>query len=209
MLIEKKKSLSTKPKPVAERISYTAPCQMLVAQMCGRSFEVLTAPKIPTCPVKLCPIMTAQLSIPSPRLSWFLQGRSCEDQILQIFQAIEDGFQQRPMQSSVLTLPDFSKIYDIIWREKLLLCMPDAGVPMTFIRWLHSFNHSFLTTCKARVQLHNVCSSSRCFNQGLSQGSILVPLLFLFYINNLAENLLNDAAVALFADDVSIQTTAR
>ena len=44
----------------------------------------------------------------------FYKGRNCEDEILQIFQAIEDGFQQRPIQCSVLTLLNFSKAYDTI-----------------------------------------------------------------------------------------------
>ena len=103
-----------------------------------------------------------------------------------------------------LTLIDFSKAYDTVWRQKLLISMLEAGIPMTFIRWLHSF----LTDRRAREQLHNVCSSSHRFNQGLPQGSVLEPILFLFYMNNLAENLSNDAVIALFADDVSILTTA-
>ena len=41
------------------------------------------------------------------------------------------------------------------------------------------------------------------------QGSVLAPLLFLFFINDLATTLNNDAVIALFADDVSILTTAR
>ena len=98
----------------------------------------------------------------------FCKGRSSEDQILQIAQAIEDGFQQRPMQRSVLTPLDFSKTYDTIWREKLLLCMLEAGIPMTSICWLHCV----LIDRRARVQLHNVCSSSRRFNQGLPKGSL-------------------------------------
>ena len=106
------------------------------------------------------------------------------------------------MQCIVLTLLDFSKTYDTIWREKLLLCMLDAGIPMTFIRWLCSF----LTDYRAHVQL--VCGFSRRFNQGLLQGSALIPLLFSFYINNLADKLSDDAAIALLGDDVSILTTA-
>ena len=64
------------------------------------------------------------------------KGRSCEDQITRIVQAIEDGFQQRPMKRSLLTLLDFSKAYDTVWREKLLLHMLNTGTPSPFIRWI-------------------------------------------------------------------------
>ena len=135
----------------------------------------------------------------------FRKGRSCKDHITQIVQAIEDGFQHRPMQRSALTLLDFSEAYDTVWREKLLLHMLNTGIPPTFIRWIRSF----LIDCRGRVQLFNVFSSSSSFAKGLPQGSVLAPLLFLFYINDLATTLTDDAVIALFTDDVSILTTAR
>ena len=93
----------------------------------------------------------------------FHKGRSCEDQTTWIVQAIEDGFQQRPMKRSVLTLLDFSKAYDTVWREKLLLHILNTGILSPFIRWVLSF----LDDRRARVQIFNVLSSSRHFNQGL------------------------------------------
>ena len=89
----------------------------------------------------------------------FCKGRNWEDQITQIVQAIEDGFQQRLMQRSVQTLLDFSKAHDTVGIEKLLLHMLDTGIPSTFIRWIRSlFNDR-----RARVQLFNVFSSSQRF----------------------------------------------
>ena len=102
------------------------------------------------------------------------------------------------MQHSVLTLLEFSKAYDTVWREKLLLHMLNSGIPPTFIYWIRSF----LIDRRGRVQLFNVFSSSHRFTQGLLQGSVLAPLLFLFYMNDLATTLNNDAVIALFADNV-------
>ena len=120
-------------------------------------------------------------------------------------QAIEDGFQKKPVQCSVLALLDFSKAYDTVWGEKLPLHILDIGIPATIIRWLYSF----LNDRRARVQLFNILSSCRRFRQGLTQGSALVPLRFLFYISDLANKLSEEAVIAMFADDVSILTTAR
>ena len=63
----------------------------------------------------------------------FRKGQSCEDQITQVVQAIQDGFQQHPMQRFVLALLEFSGVHDMVWMEKLLLHMLDTDIPYTFI----------------------------------------------------------------------------
>ena len=67
----------------------------------------------------------------------FCRDRSCEDQILRMVQAIDDGFQQKKTLRSVLVLLDFSAAFDTVWRQKLLVSMLDLGVPHAYVKWLH------------------------------------------------------------------------
>ena len=135
----------------------------------------------------------------------FRRGRSCEDQILRMVQAIDDGFQKPKMERSVLVLLDFSAAFDTVWRQKLLLYMLDTGVPHAYVKWLFQF----LNNRQARVKFNGSISNSRQLHQGLPQGSVLSPLLFIFYINNLAALLPSTNTNCMFADDVSILATHR
>lgn len=138
-----------------------------------------------------------------PTQTGFRKGRNCEDQITRTVQRISDGFNASPMHRSVMVLLDFSKAYDTVRRERLLLTMAEKGVPIQMIRWLRSF----LSNREARVRLNGVLSNCRTMRQGLPQGSVLAPLLFLFYINTLAEMFPSKNTNCLFADDVEILAT--
>jgi ribonuclease HI len=135
----------------------------------------------------------------------FRKGRGCEDQILRLAQSIDDGFQHKPPKRSVMVLLDFSKAYDTVWRERLLTSMLQKGVPSPYILWLFSF----LQNRQAIVRFNGVFSHSRKMCQGLPQGSVLAPILFLFYINELADCLPPEPVTSIYADDVTILTTAR
>ena len=135
----------------------------------------------------------------------FRKGRGCNDQIGRIIQAIQDGFNKKPMQRSTLVLLDFSKAYDTVWREKLLHTMIDDGVPMSIVRWLASF----LRDRQAKIKFNGATSKSRKMKQGVPQVSVLSPILFLFYINQLAKILPRETLNALFADDVSVLATEK
>ena len=65
--------------------------------------------------------------------------------------------------------------------------------------YIHTLDLIFLQ------QPQGTCLTLQRFTQGLSLGSILAPLRFLFYMASLLND---DEAIALFADDVSILTTA-
>ena len=83
--------------------------------------------------------------------------------------------------------------------------MLDLGVPDSYVRWIYQF----LCNRQARVKFNGTTSSSRKLHQGVPQGSVLSPLLFIFYINNLAKLLPTDTINCMFADDVSILATHR
>ncbi len=128
----------------------------------------------------------------------FRKGHSVEDQILRFTQRISYGFHKK--ETSDLVLLDFSKAYDTVWRQRLLQSMLDIGVPAQYVLLLQDF----LRNRQARVRFNGQLSKSRKMCQGLPQGSVLAPLLFLFYINNLAPLLHPDLTVSMYADDVSI-----
>ena len=109
----------------------------------------------------------------------------------------------KPTQRSVLALLDFSRAYDTVWRERLLMCMADKGVPTPYILWIRSF----LENRQARVRVNNTLGKSYYLSQGLPQGSVIAPLLFLFYIDNLASLLPKNVIAAMFADDVAFVGT--
>ena len=53
--------------------------------------------------------------------------RSCEDHIIQICQVIEDGFQRRKPERTVMALFDYSKVFDRVWRAKLVITLREYG----------------------------------------------------------------------------------
>ena len=109
----------------------------------------------------------------------FRKGRGVEDQIIRVAQAVSDGFQSR--QRSVMALLDFSKAYDTVWRQRLLNTLIGKGLNNRYVLWLSSF----LENRQARVRFNGSISRSRKIHQGLPQGSVLAPLLFVLYIDGL------------------------
>ena len=103
-----------------------------------------------------------------------------------------------------MVLFDYSKAYDTVWKQHLLFSMVDMGVPMPLVRWLNSF----LQNHRAQVQFNGATSDCRPMHQGLPQESVLAPLLFIFYINSLADILPSNNLNCMFADDVGIVATA-
>ena len=95
---------------------------------------------------------------------------------------------------------DISKAFDRVWHDGLIYELKRCGVS----RQLLLLVQSFLKDRKKRTVLNGQSSHWGDISAGVPQGSILGPLFFLVYINDLAVGL--KCNVKLFADDTSLFT---
>ena len=140
------------------------------------------------------------MSLLSPWQTGFRKRRCTTDQCLRLFKFASDGFQSTNKERTVLMLFDYSKAYDTVWRTGLLQKMLDIGVPLRFVQW----TTAWITNCIARVQLNGVTGRCRTFKEGLPQGLVLSPLLFVLYINDLKGNFSESNMASAYADDLAL-----
>ena len=93
---------------------------------------------------------------------------------------------------------DISKAFDRVWHDGLLHKLEALGVCGSLLAWLRSF----LSGRTQRVVVNGVGSEFLPINAGVPQGSVLAPLLFLVFINDLFDVIQNELDV--FADDSTL-----
>ena len=132
--------------------------------------------------------------------SGFKLGDSCTYQLLSITYEIYSSFDEGLEVRSVFL--EISKAVDKVWHDVIIFKLTQNGISGNLLNLIRDF----LNDRKQRVVLNGQFSTWKSVNAGVPQGSILGPLLFLIYINDLTEGLSSNAK--LFADDTPVDTTS-
>ena len=129
----------------------------------------------------------------------FRQKHSCVTQLLEVVEEWSDTLERGGNVDCIYL--DFAKAFDTVPHQRLLTKLDAYGVTGQVLRWIESF----LYNRKQQVRVGSACSSWSDVKSGIPQGSVLGPVLFLVYINDLPDALEN--VVKLFADDTKVYRT--
>ena len=132
----------------------------------------------------------------SDRQHGFRRNRSCETQLILFVDELMRTMTAGKQTDAVIM--DFSKAFDVVPHGSLLVKLNHYGVRNNTLAWIDSF----LNQRSQKVVVDGMESAPAAVTSGVPQGSVLGPLLFLVYINDMPECIKSD--LRLFADDTII-----
>jgi hypothetical protein len=125
----------------------------------------------------------------------FRKGRSCETQLLLTVHDLMDSFDKKKQVD--IGVLDFSKAFDTVPHNLLLNKLDHYGIRGNILIWIGEF----LSNRQQCVIVEGESSSQVHVESGVPQGTVLGPLMFLIFINDLPDQVDSHSQVRLFADD--------
>ena len=135
--------------------------------------------------------------------SGFRPGDSTINQLLYLVNELHEAFDNPKCLEVRAVFLDISKAFDKVWHKGLLFKLKQNGISGKLLNFLGSY----LNNRKQRVILNGFYSEFSSIESGVPQGSVLGPLLFLVYINDLEKNIKSN--VKFFADDTMLYSIVK
>jgi len=132
----------------------------------------------------------------TPHQSGFQPGDSTTHQLSYLYHTFCQALDSK--KDVRIVFCDISKAFDRVWHEGLLFKLSKIGIGGKLLAFLKHY----LTNRKQQVVIGGQNSQPGVIKAGVPQGSVLGPLLFLVYINDLVNNITSN--IKLFADDTSL-----
>ena len=132
----------------------------------------------------------------SPKQFGFVSGRSTVTQLLGYLDECADIISNDVIVDSIYF--DFSKAFDTVPHKRLKRKLNAYGIDGELLTWIEGF----LSGREQMVRVNGELSEPKPVISGIPQGSVLGPLLFVIYINDLPDVVCSN--VLLFADDIKI-----
>ena len=125
----------------------------------------------------------------------FRSGHSCESQLIITIEDLAHNLDNH-WQTDVQIL-DFQKAFDVVPHRRLLQKLNFYGIRGPLLQWVEKW----LTSRTQRVVVDGEISDAAQVKSGVPQGTVLGPLMFLIYINDIADHIDSFTRIRLFADD--------
>ena len=131
----------------------------------------------------------------------FVSGRSTSTQLLHYLDSCAEAIADGDVIDVIYF--DFAKAFDTVPHRRLLRKVESYGINGSILKWINGF----LRNRRQTVKVNGVASEEGAVRSGIPQGSVLGPLLFVIYINDLPEHVISE--MYLFADDTKLMKRVR
>jgi len=128
----------------------------------------------------------------------FRKGKSCTTNLLKFYDKVTEEIDKG--NSVDVIYIDFQKAFDKVPHEALLFKMKRFGLGNSVIRWIDSW----LANRKQRVHINGKFSDWAEVKSGVPQGSVLGPILFIMFIDDISWDL--NSKLSIFADDLKVMS---
>ena len=132
----------------------------------------------------------------SPLQAAYRPQSSTVTQLIELYDFIQKSMDEG--KECVFLFCDMSKAFDRVWHEGLLYKLEKMGITGNLLEWAKSY----LKDRRQQVVINGQASEVKMIESGVPQGSILGPLFFLVYMNDIADDLQGN--IKLYADDVTL-----